>query len=80
MSANRDQFRVEGVGCCCPGTMTLSALQLMGHTESCTNARKAWEANRRHLSEMHRQRRADEEIGRQIREAAAAVGDTGNTP
>lgn len=69
----RDSFRVEGIGCWCPDGMTLGALRIMGHTEKCTQARKGWEANSRHSSEMEKQRRIDQEVGRQLREAAAAV-------
>jgi uncharacterized protein HemY len=69
----RDAFRVDGVGCWCPDEMTLRTLRLMGHTEQCTQARKGWEANYRHLSEMDKQRAIDREVGRQLREAASTL-------
>ena len=72
--SERDAFRIVG-DCWCPGTMTLDAVRLGGHTADCTAARKGWEANRRHLSELDRQKRADEAAGRQLREAALAVLD-----
>lgn len=73
MSGNRDRFSIEGTGCWCPGTMTLDTLRIMGHTEFCTKALKGWEANYRQLSQMDQRRRIDQEIGRQVREAAIAV-------
>lgn len=68
-----DSFIVKGVGCWCPGEMTLNQLRLSGHTKQCTAARKGWESNNRDLREMELQRRLDQEVGRQIRESAAAV-------
>lgn len=75
----RDQFRIQGTGCWCPGEMTLYQLRVMGHTEECTRARKGWEANYRHLGEMDKQRRTDEEVGRQLREAAQEALSSGST-
>ena len=69
----RESFFVDGVGCWCPDTMTLQQARLAGHTEECSEARQAWRANYRHLSEMEKQRRVDAEVGRQVREAALAV-------
>lgn len=69
----RDSFRIEGVGCWCPDDMTLQQLRVSGHTERCTEARRGWEANYRNLSEMDKQRRTDQEVGRQLREAAEAA-------
>lgn len=66
-------FRVEGVGCWCPGNRTLDAMRLDGHTKECAEARRGWRLNYEGLREMDRQRRVDEETGRQIREAATAV-------
>lgn len=66
----RDPFRVEGVGCWCPNEMTLQQARIGGHTKECTQARKGWEANYRGLTEMDKQRREDQEAGRQLREAA----------
>jgi len=70
--SGRDGFGIKG-DCWCPGEMTLATLRIMGHTEDCTTARKGHEANRRHLSEIDRQRRTDEAAGRQLREMASAV-------
>ena len=53
--------------------MTLQQARLGGHTKECTQARIAWRANYRHLSEIERQRSVDAEVGRQVREAAVAV-------
>lgn len=72
-NGQRDSFRVEGVGCWCPDEMTLRQLRITGHTEKCTEARKGWEANYRHLSEIDKQHRADAEVGRQLRESAGAM-------
>lgn len=74
--SQRDSFKVAGVGCWCPGEMTLRQARLAGHTILCTEARRGWEQNNRHLSEIARQRAADEEAGRQLREAALeALGE-----
>lgn len=70
---SRDSFRIEGVGCWCPDGMTLQQLRLNGHTEKCTEARRGWEGNYRHMREMDRVRAVDQEVGRQLREAAQAV-------
>lgn len=68
--SEREAFRIEGIGCWCDQTITLGTLRVMGHTEECTEARRGWESNHRNLSEMARRRRVDEEVGRQLREAA----------
>ena len=74
--SERDTFRVEGVGCWCPESMTLGTIRIMGHTEECTEARRGWEANYRRMNELDRQRAADREAGRQLREAATvALGE-----
>lgn len=72
MSGQRDRFVIEG-DCWCPGDMTLTAMRVMGHTESCTQARAGWKANYQHLSELARRRALDEAAGRQMREAAAEI-------
>lgn len=70
MSAPRDPFIAKGTGCWCPGEWSLARLRLEGHSEECTRGRRAWEANYRHMSAIDQQKRVDQEIGRQIREAA----------
>jgi hypothetical protein len=72
MPDGRDSFAIDGE-CWCPGEIRLDTLRIMGHTQACTAARKGHEANRRHLSDLDRQRRTDESAGRQLREMASAV-------
>lgn len=78
VSVERDSFRVEGVGCWCPGEMTLYTIRIMGHTKECTIARHGWEENYRDSSEIDRRRAADAEVGRQLREAATQVIEAQN--
>ena len=59
-------FRVEGVGCWCPGERTLHEMRLMGHTPDCRKAREGWDANYRHLAALDRQRAIEREVGRQV--------------
>jgi hypothetical protein len=70
--SEREAFRVEGVGCWCDGNITLDTLRIMGHTKECTEARRGWKRNYENLAEIAQQRRVDQEVGRQVREAAIA--------
>ena len=63
-----------GLGLCwCPDEMTLRELRVVGHRPDCTRARRGWQKNMENLSELARQKRIDEEVGRQLREAATAA-------
>lgn len=74
MTGERDTFVIEG-GCWCEYGKRVGALRIMGHTVECTQARRGWAANNRHLSELSQQRKRDEEAGRQLREDAEKAID-----
>jgi hypothetical protein len=57
-----DAFRVDG-GCWCPGERTLTQMRLTGHDAACTAARKGWEQNRRHLSQIAQRREEERALG-----------------
>lgn len=71
-----EPFHFDSPGCWCPDSRTVQQLRLMGHTEECSAARKAWRQNHREDSEIARRKHEAEALGEaMLRSARAALAE-----